>query len=336
MPAASAAGVDRRDGAALDLDPPRVRLARRARREREARHRRDRRQRLAAEAERRDRLEVRHRRDLRRRVARDRERQVLALDAGAVVGDADALDAAAGEIDVDLRRARVERVLEQLLQRRRRPLDHLAGGDLVDQQVGQRADRAGISALQPLRPARVDAVGHRAAAPRARASRSLCMSAALCRCALDARRQLAGARSAPRLDQLARHLDVALEADVPVVDHEGLVRARRRWSARAWPSAAGRTRRSATGTSRSAAGRRTTRAARRGRRRRRASQPISGSARARHARAQRLRHQLPAEAVPDHRRAVATIASRSSAHSGATHGSASLTLIGPPIMPMPA
>ena len=83
-------------------------------------------------------------------MARDRERQVLALDAGAVVGDADALDAAAGEVDVDLRRARVERVLEQLLQRRRRPLDDLAGGDLVDQQVGQRADRAAsVSAESP-------------------------------------------------------------------------------------------------------------------------------------------------------------------------------------------
>ena len=60
----------------------------------------------------------------------------VALDAGAVVGDADAPDAAAREIDVDLRRAGVERVLEQLLQRRRRTLDDLAGGDLVDQVVG--------------------------------------------------------------------------------------------------------------------------------------------------------------------------------------------------------
>ena len=60
----------------------------------------------------------------------------------AVVGDADALDAAAGEVDVDLRRAGVERVLQQLLQRRSRPLDDLAGGDLVDQVIGQRVDRA--------------------------------------------------------------------------------------------------------------------------------------------------------------------------------------------------
>ena len=41
-------------------------------------------------------------------------------------------------IDVDLRRARVERVLEQLLQRRGRALDDLARGDLIDEVVGQR------------------------------------------------------------------------------------------------------------------------------------------------------------------------------------------------------
>ncbi len=130
----------RADVAAFDLDPPRVRLAGRARREREARHRGDRRQRLAAKAERGDRFEIVDGRELRRRVTRDRERELLALDAAAVVGDADALDAAAGEIDVDLRRARIERVLEQLLQRRGRPLDDLAGGDLVDEVIGQRAD----------------------------------------------------------------------------------------------------------------------------------------------------------------------------------------------------
>ena len=67
----------------------------------------------------------------------------------AVVGDADALDAARREIDVDLRRAGVERVLQQFLQRRRRPLDDLAGGDLVDQQVGQRVDRRPSAAAGP-------------------------------------------------------------------------------------------------------------------------------------------------------------------------------------------
>ena len=36
--------------------------------------------------------------------------------------------------DVDAPRAGVERVLDQLLDRRSRPLDHFAGGDAVDQQ----------------------------------------------------------------------------------------------------------------------------------------------------------------------------------------------------------
>jgi hypothetical protein len=126
----------------FDLDAPRVRPPGRARRDRGARYRGDRRERLAAEAERRNRLEVDDGDDLRRRVARERERQVLALDAGAVVGHADPLDATAGNVDVDLRRAGIERVLEQFLERRRRPLDDLARGDLVDQQVGELADRA--------------------------------------------------------------------------------------------------------------------------------------------------------------------------------------------------
>jgi hypothetical protein len=66
------------------------------------------------------------------------ERQLVAGDAGAVVGHPDAPDAAPLEIHVDLGRARVERVLEELLQRRGRALDDLARGDLIDEVVGQR------------------------------------------------------------------------------------------------------------------------------------------------------------------------------------------------------
>jgi len=43
---------------------------------------------------------------------------------------------AARDVDVDLRRARVEAVFEQLLQRRGRTLDDLAGSDLIDQEIG--------------------------------------------------------------------------------------------------------------------------------------------------------------------------------------------------------
>ena len=75
-------------------------------------------------------------------MARDSERQILALDACAVVGNADPLDTAGGHIDVDLRRMRIEGIFQQLLQRRRGSLDDFTGGDLVDQQVRQRADRS--------------------------------------------------------------------------------------------------------------------------------------------------------------------------------------------------
>ncbi len=50
--------------------------------------------------------------------------------------------AAVGE-DVDPRRARVERVLDQFLHDARRPFDHFAGGDAVDDGFGQLADGHG-------------------------------------------------------------------------------------------------------------------------------------------------------------------------------------------------
>jgi hypothetical protein len=56
--------------------------------------------------------------------------------------DLDALCAALVERDGDRARAGVEAVLEQLLQHRCRPLDHLAGGDLADEQLGQDANGA--------------------------------------------------------------------------------------------------------------------------------------------------------------------------------------------------
>ena len=38
-----------------------------------------------------------------------------------------------------LRRAGVERIFDQFLQRARRPFDHLAGGDAIDEMLGQAA-----------------------------------------------------------------------------------------------------------------------------------------------------------------------------------------------------
>ncbi len=68
------------------------------------------------------------------------QRQLVRVHAAAVIGDLDPLDAAACEPHGDARGAGVQRVLDQLAHRRRRPLDHLAGGDAVDRGLGQQAD----------------------------------------------------------------------------------------------------------------------------------------------------------------------------------------------------
>ena len=69
----------------------------------------------------------------------------LLVHAAAVVDDANELAAAFLDGDVDARRAGVERVLDQLLHRRGRPLDHLAGGDAVDEDGIEAADGHGLS-----------------------------------------------------------------------------------------------------------------------------------------------------------------------------------------------
>jgi hypothetical protein len=51
-------------------------------------------------------------------------------------------DAAGFQPDLDPCRARVEAVLDQLLDHRGRPLDDFAGGDLADQRIRQWANGA--------------------------------------------------------------------------------------------------------------------------------------------------------------------------------------------------
>ena len=109
-----------------------MRGAHRPRFDRQVRHRRDRRQRLAAKAKRRDAGQIAVG-DFRRRVALDRERQVALVHAASVVDDADEAFAALFDRDVDARRAGVKRVLDELLDGGRRALDHLAGGDAIDE-----------------------------------------------------------------------------------------------------------------------------------------------------------------------------------------------------------
>ena len=75
-----------------------------------------------------------------------RELEIGARHALAVVGDADQPAAAAVGEHVDAARAGIERVLDQFLDHARRPLDHLAGGDAVDDGLGQLADGHGMRA----------------------------------------------------------------------------------------------------------------------------------------------------------------------------------------------
>ena len=130
----------RRDPATVDLDGVGVLVLLPPRGDAEAAHRSDRRQRFAAKAEAGDALQVLQRGDLAGGVARHRQRQFVRRDAAPVVADADQAGAALLQVDVHPPGTGIQRVFDQLLDHRRRALDHLAGGDLVDQGVGERAD----------------------------------------------------------------------------------------------------------------------------------------------------------------------------------------------------
>ena len=116
--------------------------------QRQLRHRRDGRQRLAAKAHRRDLLEVVERGDLAGGMAPERQRQLVGGDAQAIVFDHDRAHAAAAQPHHDAASRGIERVVDQLAHHRRRPLDHLAGGDLADQLARQFADRPPCDAVQ--------------------------------------------------------------------------------------------------------------------------------------------------------------------------------------------
>ena len=73
-------------------------------------------------------------------MALDREREIVGAHAGAVIGDADQPQAAARGRDVDPARAGIDRVLDQLLDDARRPLDDLTRGDAVDEVRRQLTD----------------------------------------------------------------------------------------------------------------------------------------------------------------------------------------------------
>ena len=130
----------RRFPARLDHDLPGALGIRRPRGDPHPADRADRRQRLAAEAERVDAQEV-VLGQFRGAVPLDRQDQFFRGHAGAIVGDRDQCLAAFFQGDVDARGAGVDRVLDQLLDRRSRPLDDFAGSNAVDEDRRQQTDR---------------------------------------------------------------------------------------------------------------------------------------------------------------------------------------------------
>eukprot|EP00982_Pelagococcus_subviridis_P004608 29255-Pelagococcus_subviridis.AAC.10 len=120
----------------------RVRRVFRHRRHREVGHERHGRERLASKPERRDLVQVLERRELRRRVPLAQDGEVVLADADAVVRDLKELASAVLDGDRDRGRARVERVLQELLERGGRAVDDLARGDAVDDVLREASDRA--------------------------------------------------------------------------------------------------------------------------------------------------------------------------------------------------
>ncbi len=137
-----------RGGAALAVArlhaPGMVRFAG-SRTQRQARHGGDARQRFAAKSQGGYALQILKRGDLAGCVARERQPHLLRRDTGAVVAHPDQSAAAALQFHLDAQRARVERILHQLLDHGGRPLDDLAGRDLIDELLGKNLDGQGIS-----------------------------------------------------------------------------------------------------------------------------------------------------------------------------------------------
>ena len=69
--------------------------------------------------------------DLARGVTLYGQRQVVLVESVAVVGHLDQIHAATVDLNGDVRGVRIQRIFDQLLHRRQRPFDDLAGSDLV-------------------------------------------------------------------------------------------------------------------------------------------------------------------------------------------------------------
>jgi hypothetical protein len=103
--------------------------------QRQSRNRRNTRQRLTAKTQRGDGFKVIQTRYLAGRVARQRQFDLVLIDALAIVPDTHQLLATGYDVNLNGLRARVETVFDQLLDDRSRPLNDLAGGNLINQMI---------------------------------------------------------------------------------------------------------------------------------------------------------------------------------------------------------
>ena len=101
---------------------------------------RDRCQCFATESHRVDAKQILGRADLAGGVCGDGQQDVVGVDSFSVVDDPDPLAASLFDLDINPGRQGIDAVLQQFLDHARRPLDHLAGGDLVDDPVVELLD----------------------------------------------------------------------------------------------------------------------------------------------------------------------------------------------------
>ena len=104
--------------------------------DRQARDAGDRWQGLTAKAQRLDRLDP-FVGKFRGGMAFERERHIVSAHPAAIVADLDPREPALGQHDTDSRRARIDRVFDQFLQRAGGSFDHFTGSDAIDQMFGE-------------------------------------------------------------------------------------------------------------------------------------------------------------------------------------------------------
>ncbi len=134
--------VDVKDLAARDLHSGSCGFVSGCRLQSHARNRSNRGQRLAAKSQGRDGEQIVGCAQFRGGVPLKRQQRIVAVHSLPVVADADQPPPAGLDLDANAIGARVQCVLQQLLDHRGRPVHHLAGSDLVGNLVGKNADAA--------------------------------------------------------------------------------------------------------------------------------------------------------------------------------------------------